>query len=182
MKSERKSFSLVEILAAVAIVGILAAIGFGTYSYAMNSARESASKALLQRIAAAFDAAKVKEGYYPTTGGSFVPIAVTIGSDGTVNTISINGAALSPEFQKEFVRVVEWDSFAKTVKNGTAEDAWGGTIYYCYPGKINLLGFDLIAPGADGKFGTAAAATPPDSLSSYRDDDGEPLSDDLANF
>lgn len=191
MKSGRKFFTLVEILAAVAIVGILTALGFGTYSFAMNSARESSSKALIQQIGTALEAAQVKEGYFPSTvptssstgTSQFVNIEVTFNTDGTVDAISINSNDLQPDFQREFVRVVDWESFSKFVKNGEVQDAWGGTVYYCYPGKINTTSYDLISPGADMKFGDGQAATPPDSLSQYRDTTtGEPNCDDITNF
>ncbi len=185
MKTRQKFFTLVEILAAVAIVGLLAALGFGTYSYAMNSARESSSKALIARIGAALDAAQVKEGYLPSSGGNYVKIEVNIDTgSGLVSTIKINGTALESDFQKEFLRVIDWDSFAKSVKDGQVEDAWGGAVYYCYPGKINRISYDLISPGADMKYGenqnNAPASTP--GTTEYRDADGEPTCDDIANF
>ena len=52
MKTLRFRFTLVEVLAVVALVSLLAAIGFGAYSYAMNASRESNTKALLKRIEA----------------------------------------------------------------------------------------------------------------------------------
>ena len=136
-----------------------------------------------------------KEGYFPTSEGKYAKIEVTFKTDGTVDEIKIAPIATSgstttttPEplqanFQKEFVRVVDWESFSKFVKNGEVQDAWGGTVYYCYPGKINTTSYDLISPGADMKFGDGQAATPPDSLSRYRDTTtGEPNCDDITNF
>ena len=44
MKQKRQSFSLIELLAVIAVIGILVGIGVGGYSYAMNSAKESATR------------------------------------------------------------------------------------------------------------------------------------------
>ena len=65
MKTFRFRFTLVEVLAVVALVSLLAAIGFGAYSYAMNASRESNTKALLKRIEAGLESCRTKYGYYP---------------------------------------------------------------------------------------------------------------------
>ena len=49
MKTLRFRFTLVEVLAVVALVSLLAAIGFGAYSYAMNASRESNTKSASKR-------------------------------------------------------------------------------------------------------------------------------------
>jgi len=43
----KKRFTLTEVLVVVFLIGVLTAIGFGMYSYAMNSAKESATRAPL---------------------------------------------------------------------------------------------------------------------------------------
>ena len=59
---------------------------------------------------------------------------------------------------------------------------WGGNIKYRYPGAVNTVKFDLVAPGADEGFGTAAGSAPPAAgLSGYRTN-GEWACDDIANF
>ena len=88
-------------------------------------------------------------------------------------------------------RVIEEESLKKG-KTGDffLEDSWGGKIYYRYPGQINKGGFDLIAPGADGGFGSGKAENPPEptegSLTQERDyyysSDNEKICDDITNF
>jgi len=72
----RKNFTLVEILAVSVIVAILAAIGFGSYSYARDKARDSSCRALIKQLEAGLENFKVKYGYYPPSKGEFVNIVV----------------------------------------------------------------------------------------------------------
>lgn len=197
MKTLRFRFTLVEVLAVVALISLLAAIGFGAYSYAMNASRESNTKALLKRIEAGLESCRTKYGYYPASQ-SFHMIKFKLDSSNLISDVefdvassSSNGTALSDEMRKEFLRVVEEESLKKG-KTGdfVLEDSWGGAIYYRYPGQINKGGFDLIAPGADGGFGSGKAENPPEptegSLTQERDyyysSDNEKVCDDITNF
>lgn len=197
MKTLRFRFTLVEVLAVVALVSLLAAIGFGAYSYAMNASRESNTKALLKRIEAGLESCRTKYGYYPAST-SFGMVKFKLDSSNLISDVAFNvadsspnGTALSDEMRKEFLRVVEEESLKKG-KTGdfVLEDSWGGAIYYRYPGQINKGGFDLIAPGADGGFGSGKAENPPEptegSLTQERDyyysSDNEKICDDITNF
>lgn len=197
MKTLRFRFTLVEVLAVVALVSLLAAIGFGAYSYAMNASRESNTKALLKRIEAGLESCRTKYGYYPAST-SFGMVKFKLDSSNLISDVAFNvadsspnGTALSDEMRKEFLRVVEEESLKKG-KTGdfVLEDSWGGAIYYRYPGQINKGGFDLIAPGADGGFGSGKAENPPEptegSLTQERDyyysSDNEKVCDDITNF
>lgn len=197
MKTLRFRFTLVEVLAVVALISLLAAIGFGAYSYAMNASRESNSKALFKRIEAGLESCRTKFGYYPVST-SLGLIKIKLDSSNLISDIefdvadsSSNGTALSDEMRNEFLRVVEEESLKKG-KTGDffLEDSWGGAIYYRYPGQINKGGFDLIAPGADGGFGSGKAENPPKtsegSLAQERDyyysSDNEKICDDITNF
>lgn len=188
MKTLRFRFTLVEVLAVVALVSLLAAIGFGAYSYAMNASRESNTKALLKRIEAGLESCRTKYGYYPASTSLHL-IKMKLDSSNLISGVefdvadsSSNGTALSDEMRKEFLRVIEEESLKKG-KTGdfVLEDSWGGAIYYRYPGQINKGGFDLIAPGADGKFGKNNASNPPSDRSDYYSDN-EKVCDDITNF
>lgn len=192
MKTLRFRFTLVEVLAVVALVSLLAAIGFGAYSYAMNASRESNTKALLKRIEAGLESCRTKFGYYPASQ-SFRRILIQLDTstklvsdiqfDVSSSETGMSGTSLSDEMRKEFLRVVEEESLKKG-KTGdfVLEDSWGGAIYYRYPGQINRGGFDLIAPGADGRFGSGNATTPPTARTSYYSTDNEKVCDDITNF
>lgn len=196
MKTLRFRFTLVEVLAVVALVSLLAAIGFGAYSYAMNASRESNTKALLKRIEAGLESCRTKFGYYPAST-SLDLIKFKLDSSNLISDVEFNATSesnkttLSDEMRKEFLRVIEEESLKKG-KTGDffLEDSWGGKIYYRYPGQINRGGFDLIAPGADGGFGSGKAENPPEptegSLTQERDyyysSDNEKICDDITNF
>lgn len=197
MKTLRFRFTLVEVLAVVALVSLLAAIGFGAYSYAMNASRESNTKALLKRIEAGLESCRTKYGYYPVST-SFTEISITLKKDTSlVSAIQFGTDVMSSDYEKEFLRVVDEESLKKnmiktlnassgtdtdTEKSFELEDGWGGKIYYRYPGQINRGGFDLIAPGADGRFGSGNATTPPTARTSYYSTDNEKICDDITNF
>lgn len=205
MKTLRFRFTLVEVLAVVALVSLLAAIGFGAYSYAMNASRESNTKALLKRIEAGLESCRTKYGYYPASQ-SFRRILIQLDTstklvsdiqfDVSSSETGISGTSLSDEMRKEFLRVVDEESLKKnmiktlnassesttTEMSFDLEDSWGGKIYYRYPGQINKGGFDLIAPGADGRFGSDNTTTPPAARTSYYSTDNEKVCDDITNF
>lgn len=192
MKTLRFRFTLVEVLAVVALVSLLAAIGFGAYSYAMNASRESNTKALLKRIEAGLESCRTKFGYYPASQ-NFQMIMIRLDTstnlvsdvqfDVSNSSSSTSGTSLSDEMRKEFLRVVEEESLKKgQTGDFVLEDSWGGAIYYRYPGQINKGGFDLIAPGADGRFGSGNATTPPTARTSYYSTDNEKVCDDITNF
>lgn len=192
MKTLRFRFTLVEVLAVVALVSLLAAIGFGAYSYAMNASRESNTKALLKRIEAGLESCRTKYGYYPASQ-NFQMIMIRLDTstnlvsdvqfDVSNSSSSTSGTSLSDEMRKEFLRVVEEESLKKgQTGDFVLEDSWGGAIYYRYPGQINRGGFDLIAPGADGRFGSGNATTPPTARTSYYSTDNEKVCDDITNF
>ena len=195
MKTLRFRFTLVEVLAVVALVSLLAAIGFGAYSYAMNASRESNTKALLKRIEAGLESCRTKYGYYPVST-SFTEISITLKKDTSlVSAIQFGTDVMSSDYEKEFLRVVDEESLKKNMiktlnassgtdtdeKSFELEDGWGGKIYYRYPGQINRGGFDLIAPGADGKFGKNNATSPASDRSDYYSDN-EKICDDITNF
>lgn len=192
MKTFRFRFTLVEVLAVVALVSLLAAIGFGAYSYAMNASRESNTKALLKRIEAGLESCRTKFGYYPASQNfrriliqldTSTKLVSDIQFDVSSSETGMSGTSLSDEMRKEFLRVIEEESLKKgQTGDFVLEDSWGGAIYYRYPGQINKGGFDLIAPGADGRFGSGNATTPPTARTSYYSTDNEKVCDDITNF
>ena len=186
---KKRDFTLVELLAVTALIVILAGLGFAAFSYASNRGKEAATKSLITRIAAGLESVKTKHGAFPGST-SYGDITVTVNStSGLITDISFNGSTLPAKQLKTFLAVCDGESLKKNLDgSGNVTDAWGGKIKYCRPGKVNTVKFDLVAPGADGEFGTAKSSSPPSAaptgktvLDNYRTD-GEWACDDIANF
>ena len=65
LRVRRRGFTLVEILVVIAIVSLLTAIGFGTFSRVRESARQIKCDTNLKNLAVALDAFKQEKGHYP---------------------------------------------------------------------------------------------------------------------
>ncbi len=196
----KKHFTLTEILVVVFLIGLLSAIGFGMYGYAMSSAREKSTRALFARIEAAIESCNTKFGYIPVSdseAGEFTTIKITVGNDGLVDEIDFGGKTFSKsgsqaekDYLKEFLLIIDAESL-KNSRNSDEqlEDAWGSPIYYAYPGKFNKTSFDLYSAGADGRLGKdnkiLSATELKEStleLSEFKDSNGTMLCDDVINF
>lgn len=187
---KKKNFTLVELLCAVALVVILAGIGFSAYSYASYRGKEAATKSLINRIAAGLETLKTKHGFYPSSGSSYTNIQFSVNNTtGLIESIIIGSTTVDNAAQvKDFLAVADGESLKKYLvpTSGTTHnltDAWGGRIQYRYPGAINTVKFDIIAPGADEAFGVAASPAPPvpATLADYKTAE-EWACDDIANF
>ncbi|MBR2873135.1 MAG: type II secretion system protein [Lentisphaeria bacterium] len=196
---KKKNFTLVELLCATALIVILAGIGFSAYSYASHRGKEAATKSLITRIGAGLETLKTKHGFYPAAS-SYSDIEISINSStGLVDQISFGTTRLPKDInnptdaekkqRKDFLAVADGENLKKYVANAKLTDAWGGPIKYKYPGSINTVKFDLVAPGADGEFGRSPPpnAPPPASLADYQTEENDPAKrewacDDIANF
>lgn len=192
-------FTLVELLAVVALIAILSAIGFGSYSYAMGKAKESSTQALLKQLEAGLESFRARNGYYPQSGGApadFSTVTVTL-SNGVVESVNFGGMTLSrgsgsaradrmkTELLESFTKSLDAEALKKHLKaSGAVEDAWGESIRYCAPGKFNKASFDLVSAGPDGKFGSDKKDSPTEitERTKFRTDAGEAVCDDLFNF
>ena len=191
------SFTLVELLVVTAIVALLGAIGFAGYGYAMNASRRAATESVIQQISAALENFKIKNGYYPVSKeynpivfqqkGDYI-IAICWGekdSEGKYKTSWGNSSDTQPGATvKAFLKVLDQEKLKKNINSDNQLiDSWGGAIYYCYPGKVNTTGFDLIAPGEDGQFGRTPEAVPVATPNAFTYKDGADWAcDDISNF
>lgn len=188
-------FTLVEVLAAMAIIVILSLIGYGSYSYATNAAKTARSEAFLKQLEAGLESFYAKHNYYPASAdGKFNAVKITLGADKTVSKIDFGGEPKLEDDAGDPVKKELFNSFAKAVDleslkqncdpEGSLTDAWGGVIYYRAPGAFKTGSFDLVSAGPDGKFSADNADTPVDvtDVLKYRSIEGEHLCDDLFNF
>ena len=65
----KRNFTLVEVLGVTILISILAAIGVAAYTYAMESSKESATRALITRLGATFETLRA-DGMLPRTKGT----------------------------------------------------------------------------------------------------------------
>ena len=193
----KKRFTLVEVLAVVFLIGILTAIGFGMYSYAMNAAKDKATRSLFARLGAAIESCNTKFGLIPTsttgTTPTFDVITVKVNA-GEITELTFGGRTFKnsvtndKDFLKEFQRVVDLETLKKNIKSDELEDSWGGKIYYAYPGKFNKTGYDLYSAGPDGRIGKDNDDLTQSNLNSsaigdYKDSsDNSMVCDDIVNF
>ena len=63
----RSAFSLLELLAVVTIVGIIAAIAVARFAAPVDSAKQGADDAHMRRVQSAIERYAVEQGAYPTT-------------------------------------------------------------------------------------------------------------------
>ncbi len=202
---KRFSFTLVELLGAMALIVILAGIAFSGYSYAMNKAKESATTSVIKQIETALEAAKIKAGYFPASKTSSDPESIY-----TVIVFEVDSSTellksikfcdpddeelddviceLSADNNKklfaEFKKIIDFEAIRQNLGDkGELEDGFGGRIYYAFPGKINKTGFDLVSAGADGVFAKDKNGKP-DNGSARSDyyEGSERIVDDISNF
>ena len=177
MKNIRR-FTVVELLAVMALIAILSALGFGVYSYAKGKARESATEALLKQVEAGLESFHTKNGYYPRSKDKdFWPITIAL-DNGTVTSIgfgykkssahasdnkdytffrvsspSTKVARMKNERLEAFTKAVDMEVLKSNLDaDGALTDAWGNRIYYRSPGLFKPGGYDLLSAGPDGLF------------------------------
>jgi prepilin-type N-terminal cleavage/methylation domain-containing protein len=166
--NKQKKFTLIEILAAVAILAILAGITTGIIGYVRAKTNEARTIATIEIIKVALEQYKEKYGYYlPISKGNYVKFR----TDAVTNVANAT--------KDNFNQFVDYNSF---IKQGTAvgnayeiHDGYGkdSYIWYCYPGKVNKGSYDLGSLGADKKSGDGGASTP--------DEDNFGAGDDITN-
>ena len=152
---KQKKFTLIEILAAVAILAILAGITTGIIGYVRAKTSEARTLATIEIIKVALEQYKEKYGYYlPISKGNYVKFRTDAVTD------------VDKATKDNFNQFVDYNSF---IKQGTAvgnayeiHDGYGkdSYIWYCYPGKVNKGSYDLGSLGADKKSGDGGADTP----------------------
>ena len=194
-------FTLVELLAVMAIIAILSGIGFGAYTFANTRAKEAATESLLKQIEAGLESFHTKNGYYPKSDSNdFSEITFTVGSDNRVTAVDFGDAAtkltysstastrkarLENEMFEAFTKALDLEVIRKHLNaDNKLEDAWGVKIYYRSPGVFKSGGYDLISAGPDGEFSEDNKDEPKGITDSkkFREDDGTRLCDDIFNF
>ena len=146
MKNKRH-FTLVELLAVVVIILILATILVGGIAYAMKKADVSKTQSQLQKLEMALEAFKAEKGYHPPCASA---TNVQFIIDSSVEKLQLGSAKFSMQ-SKSGKLFIEFP-FETTAKDYT--DAWDNAFQYKCPGTHNPQKYDLWSNGADGTAGT----------------------------
>jgi general secretion pathway protein G len=125
----RQGFTLIEIMAVVVIMGLLAGIVGAAVIGNLNQARTQTAGAQIKQLSSALTFYQMDNGRFPTTDQGLQAL--------------VEKPAGSPE-PRNYRPGGYLDS--KTIP----KDPWGGTYQYVSPGTQNPQSFDLWTLGADG--------------------------------
>ncbi len=170
-KIEKRTFTMVELLAVMVLMLVVAGIGIGAYSYGMTKLKENRTRTTIAQVEGALESLKAKYGYYPATptNGSgttdyrfYLDLNVNhSGFSGSYKTDEPSGTAVYPqEYMEHYRNVVDYEKLKKKAKRfgssnySVVVDGWGQPLYYRCPGLHNPASYDLYSAGADGKVGT----------------------------
>ena len=154
---KKHCFTLVEIVMVVALIAVLTGIAIGGYSYAMGSARESATRSIIKQLELALENGKTKHGFYPSSSGSMSSRIQLTGSNGAEITDANLATAwgnLPPDYIKDFRKTLDFESLREYINNdGVVCDAWGTPLVYTAPDTANRKAFTITSYGPDGAAG-----------------------------
>lgn len=133
-RSRQAGFNLIEIMVAIAIIGVLMAVVGVNVLGALDSAKIDASKGAMNNIKSALIMYKLDNGRYPTT------------SEGLQALISAPGSAKKPG--KKYLDA-----------DAVPRDGWDNEFAYFSPGTRGSHEYEIISYGADGQEGGQDAGT-----------------------
>ncbi len=177
----KKKFTLVELLAVIAIMAVLAGITIGIVPLINKNSADAKTRGIIKAIEVALENYKAKYGYY-------IP-----SEKGEVNVFNITHKGDLEKINLNFAQFIEYDSMSKD-RDGNLLDAYGSPILYRCPGYFNRGGFDIGSLGNDMKLGSSGKtlewgedpedpdkkSLTPAFISSYKDHFGK--GDDITNF
>lgn len=189
----RKPYTLVEILVAVSIIGILTATGLGVTGYVRNKIADTQTRTTFKLIEMALQKYHETFSFYPEmmTDSQFIMDKVDFSKTdsaeplyykntlwGFFNDVSIDKSGKSGKIRG--IRMTDGER-CKIL------DGWGRPIFYLQPGVFNSETFDLISFGGDKQAGDGSTNLSHDKFkesndfkesSKYPDE----LGDDITNF
>jgi len=167
-KYYRRSFTLVELMAAMAIIAILAGLGVKGMQFANQAQAEAATKANMVKVDVILENFKKKYGFYPqqSTAGNMnlAPSLKDISGGGYLSSVDDLLTPLIDDYTSQKNSGLfstsssdeDGDSSSDdTISAVNFTDGYGANFQYKCPGDNNKLGYDLWSMGADGKDSTA---------------------------
>ena len=174
-KLVRRSFTMVELMAAMVIIAILAGIGVKGMQFANQAAAEGATKANMEKVKIFLEDFKKLKGYYPQKSATGVPdssddtyhLKIELASSDSTKANYLTSNNDSSELYTVIQNYTDLinsgliersttDESASGAGDGTDSfkfmDGYGGYFYYACPGIVNVSSYDLISAGSDGYF------------------------------
>ena len=157
----KRSFTLVELLVVMAIIGILSGLVIGGASFAARYVAETQTRTLLQKMVIALDQYEQDRGFFPQySSPAPFKLAPAVGPNET-------GGVKDSETNRYYL---------EGYTGGVYRDAWDESFFYQCPGKMNPGSYDLWSMGRDGKHGDGTT-DPTDAQKRGAED-----SDDITNW
>ena len=146
----KRSFTVTDLLVAIAIIVILAGILIGGMGYAGRRADDAKTISAIQTFSAALEAFRAEKGYYPPCTN--IQDVKFYRKSGELYLVLGTGSN-PPEFRfvdKQGKAFLELNGITATTKNKAEAftDAWNNAIQYQCPGAHNKAAFDLVSMGA----------------------------------
>lgn len=142
-KVKKHPFTLIEIMAVIGIIAVLAGLTVGVSSLVMEKAAEAKTKSTIKMLEMAFEKFHQKNGYYPVTQKEFGPIRFKKDINEEI------WKYLDEKFVKQNTLIDPDDN-----ANVYVIDGYGNALVYRYPGYFNKGKFDLGSVGKDKFFGS----------------------------
>ena len=165
MKKQQKTFTLIEILAVITIIMILAGVVIGVTGVANRKSAEAKTKSIMSAVELALEEHREDYGYYPQSGDPAVDDDANEfdlddqddDSNNKTDTQKIITGSSLEGYNETFQRPNDGtpyldDDFYQDLK---IIDGYGSAFMYECPGTHNPESYDLWSKGNDGADGTA---------------------------
>ncbi len=164
--SRNHSFTLTELLVAIAIVLILVGITIAGVGYARRRADEAKTVAILEQFAQGLEAFRAENGYYPpsatATDVKFHLIQLPGDDEPRHFVLTIGPSTYNFYSEKSGKNFCEFSQFDKITTATILDDSWDNAVQYQCPGSNNKTGFDLWSKGQN-------AASADDDITNWGD-------------
>lgn len=157
--AQTRRFTLIELLAVIAIITLLVGLIVGGVSVGMRKASEAKTRGRMHQLELALDQYRRDWGYAPVSEGTACSQYKVLPGDAT-NTISVvrwNAAFLRTPAGKQYLEEYPVAAAPDTTTLATFNDGFDSPFYYRCPGIVNIESYDLWSSGADGLFGGNSA-------------------------